>query len=177
LKTTILGGLSYGFLQRENKIGSHAAFPSNFSMKNTLLVLSSIFLFSFTDWHYDLQEAKEIAKKEHRHILLNFSGSDWCGPCIRMHKEIFDNESFKLFSDSNLVLVNADFPRSKKNRLSSKQQDLNNAMADQYNSLGKFPFTVLLDADGKVLKEWDGFSGDKPESYISQIISIIDRDK
>jgi hypothetical protein len=94
-----------------------------------------------------------------------------------MHKEIFDNESFKLFSDSNLVLVNADFPRSKKNRLSSKQQDLNNAMADQYNSLGKFPFTVLLDADGKVLKEWDGFSGDKPESYISQIISIIDRDK
>jgi len=50
-------------------------------------------------------------------------------------------------------------------------------MADQYNSLGKFPFTVLLDADGKVLKEWDGFSGDKPESYISQIISIIDRDK
>src|SRR5579862_4848231 len=77
--------------------------------------------FSATSWHNDLKEAEQIAKKEHRHILLNFSGSDWCGPCIRLRQEVFDSESFKKLADSSLVLVNADFPRMKKNRLPQKQ--------------------------------------------------------
>ena len=110
------------------------------------------FVFLTSQWHYDLNEAKQIAQKEHKYILLNFSGSDWCGPCIEMHKVIFDNESFETFAQSNLVLVNADFPRRKKNQLSSQQQKLNNAMADQYNPQGKFPYTLLLDANGKILK-------------------------
>jgi hypothetical protein len=48
--------------------------------------------FSLQDWHYNMPEAEQIAQKEHRYILLNFSGSDWCGPCIRMHKEIFEKD-------------------------------------------------------------------------------------
>ncbi len=136
-------------------------------MKNTSLFLFSFILSSLTTWHYDLNEAKQLAKKEHRHILLNFSGSDWCGPCIRMHKEIFESGSFEQFADSTLILVNADFPRMKKNQLPAKQQDLNNAMADQYNSQGKFPYTVLLNANGKILKDWDGFPNEKPEAFVS----------
>lgn len=132
------------------------------------------FVFLTSQWHYDLNEAKQIAQKEHKYILLNFSGSDWCGPCIEMHKVIFDNESFETFAQSNLVLVNADFPRRKKNQLSSQQQKLNNAMADQYNPQGKFPYTLLLDANGKILKVWDGFPGIKPEEFQNQIKSIID---
>ena len=132
------------------------------------------FVFITSQWHYDLNEAKQIAQKEHKYILLNFSGSDWCGPCIEMHKVIFDNESFETFAQSNLVLVNADFPRRKKNQLSSQQQKLNNAMADQYNPQGKFPYTLLLDANGKILKVWDGFPGIKPEEFQNQIKSIID---
>ena len=91
-----------------------------------------------------MDEAKMLAQKEHKHILLNFSGSDWCGPCIRLHKEIFDSEAFQQFAETNLVLVNADFPRLKKNQLSASQQKINDAIADQYNSKGIFPFTVLL---------------------------------
>ena len=132
------------------------------------------FVFLTSQWHYDLNEAKQIAQKEHKYILLNFSGSDWCGPCIEMHKVIFDNESFETFAQSNLVLVNADFPHRKKNQLSSQQQKLNNAMADQYNPQGKFPYTLLLDANGKILKVWDGFPGIKPEEFQNQIKSIID---
>ena len=132
------------------------------------------FVFLTSQWHHDLNEAKQIAQKEHKYILLNFSGSDWCGPCIEMHKVIFDNESFETFAQSNLVLVNADFPRRKKNQLSSQQQKLNNAMADQYNPQGKFPYTLLLDANGKILKVWDGFPGIKPEEFQNQIKSIID---
>lgn len=132
---------------------------------------------SFSDWHYDLNDAKLLAKKEHKHILLNFSGSDWCGPCIRMHKEIFDAEVFRKIADSELVLVNADFPRMKKNRPSPRQQELNDAMAEQYNSKGKFPFTVLLTADGKVLKEWDGLPDVKPDEFSQQVQAIIDADR
>src|SRR5271169_4520544 len=121
-------------------------------MKISLVILAiTVSLFS-TPWHYDLEEAKQIAQKEHRHILLNFSGSDWCGPCIRMHQEIFENQVFLQTADSLLVLVNADFPRMKKNQLSEKQQQINNALADRYNAQGKFPFTVLMNADGKVMQ-------------------------
>ncbi len=129
------------------------------------------------DWHYNMQQAEQIAKKEHRHILLNFSGSDWCGPCMRMHNEIFESEVFKEMADTQLVLVNADFPRNKKNQLPAQQQQLNNAMADQYNSQGKFPYTVLLDANGKVLREWDGFPNMTPESYTIDVRNGIYADR
>lgn len=124
---------------------------------------------SLTDWHYNMQEAKQIAQKEHKHILLNFSGSDWCGPCIRMHKEIFEAKVFKNMADTQLVLVNADFPRKKKNQLPSQQQDINNTMADTYNPQGKFPYTVLLDANGKVLREWDGVPNETPDAFTIEV--------
>jgi thioredoxin-related protein len=146
-------------------------------MKTLFILLISISLFSTISWHYNLDEAKLIAKKEHRHILLNFSGSDWCGPCIRMHNEIFESDVFKKMSDTDLVLVNADFPRKKKNQLTSQQQEINNVMADQYNSQGKFPYTVLLDANGKVLKDWDGLPNESPETFTIEVRNGIYADK
>ena len=146
-------------------------------MKNLFCFLLPFVFTLSAQWHFNLDEAKQIAQKEHKCILLNFSGSDWCGPCIQMHKEIFDNESFQSFAESNLVLVNADFPRKKKNQLSAQQQSLNNAMADQYNPTGIFPYTVLLDANGKVLKEWEGFPNVKPEEFAMQVKSIIDGER
>lgn len=141
------------------------------------IIILSVLSMAFINWHYNMDEAKQLAKKEHRHILLNFSGSDWCGPCIRMHKEIFDSEVFKKMADSDLVLLNADFPRMKKNQLSPKQQEVNNAIADKYNSKGSFPFTVLLDENGKVLKEWDGFPKVKLDEFVDEIKGAIDTDK
>jgi uncharacterized protein YyaL (SSP411 family) len=128
-------------------------------------------------WHNDLKEAEQLAKKEHRHILLNFSGSDWCGPCIRMHREIFENAAFGQMADTDLVMVNADFPRMKKNQLPKKQQDLNNSMADQYDSQGQFPLTLLLTEDGKVLKTWDGLPAMTAEEFALQVHNIILSDK
>jgi thioredoxin-related protein len=128
------------------------------------------------DWHYNLDEAKKVAQLEHKHILLNFSGSDWCGPCIRLRKEIFESEEFKTFAASSLILVNADFPRLKKNKLSSSQQEINNAAADKYNLKGIFPYTVILDANGKVLKEWEGLPDTTPAQFIQEIQSLGDAD-
>jgi thioredoxin-related protein len=146
-------------------------------MKKNLFFLVPFFFLSFAQWHYNLDEAKQIAKKDHLHILLNFSGSDWCGPCIRMHDEIFESDVFKKMADTELVLVNADFPRKKKNQLSQQQQEINNAMADHYNSQGKFPYTLLLDANGKVLKDWDGFPNEDPEAFIAEVRNSINADR
>jgi hypothetical protein len=57
----------------------------------------------------------------------------------------------------------------KKNQLSAMQQDLNNKMAELYNSKGKFPYTLLLDGHGNILRAWDGFTNEKPEEFISEI--------
>jgi thioredoxin-related protein len=143
-------------------------------MRKLLCVIAVVALCSFTNWHNNLDEAKQIAAKEHKYVLLNFSGSDWCGPCIRMHKEIFDDSFFQQFANSNLVMVNADFPRNKKNQLSKEQQALNDKMADEYNSQGAFPYTVLLDANGKVLKQWNGYPKENVASFIDDIKQTID---
>ncbi len=145
-------------------------------IKSFIFPVTALF-FSFAVWHNDLAEAKQTAQKEHKHILLNFSGSDWCGPCIRLHNEIFESEVFKKMADTELVLVNADFPRKKKNQLPSNQQEMNNAMADQYNSQGKFPYTLLLDANGKVLREPDGFPSMTPENFTLEVRNGIYADR
>src|SRR4051794_24682979 len=143
-------------------------------MRKLFFIVSAIVLCSFTNWHYNLDVAKQDAAKEHKYILLNFSGSDWCGPCIRMHKEIFDDTTFQQFAGTSLIMVNADFPRNKKNQLPKEQQALNDKMADQYNSQGSFPYTVLLDANGKVLKQWNGYPKEDVESFIEDIKQTVD---
>lgn len=124
-------------------------------------------------WQTDFEAAKKIAKEKDRLILLNFSGSDWCGPCIRLRKEIFDGNAFSQMADSVLVLVNADFPRNKRNQLSKEQQKHNEALADQYNPQGRFPFTLLLTAEGKVVRSWDGFPTDGNQ-FVEQVKTLCD---
>lgn len=130
------------------------------------------FLLMSMGWSTDLSKAKDEARKEHKLILLSFSGSDWCIPCIKTRKEIFDKEAFMDYAASSLVLVNVDFPRLKKNALSKEQTKQNEALADTYNKKGVFPLTLLLDAEGKVLKEWEGFPDVNPEVFVSQISAI-----
>ena len=146
-------------------------------MNVKLFLLLPLFLFSTAAWHYNLDDAKQLAKKEHKHILLNFSGSDWCGPCIRLRTEIFESEVFKKMADTELILVNADFPRKKKNQLSAPQQKLNDAMADRYNAQGKFPYTLLLDTDGRILKTWDGLPDITAEDFTMEVRNGIYPDR
>ena len=138
-------------------------------MKFLTLLLFSVFTFSPPPWMTDFEQAKKTAQEKHQYILLSFSGSDWCGPCIRLHKEIFDSEAFTRLANNQLVLVNADFPRLKKNQLSREQQQQNDKLADQYNAAGNFPFTVLLNTDGKIIKEWDGFPKQGAAGFIDEL--------
>jgi len=138
-------------------------------MQAKLFLLLLVLLFSSSEWRNNLNEAKIMAQKEHKYILLNFSGSDWCGPCIRMRKEFFESQVFKQLADTELILVNADFPRNKKNQPSPAQQKLNDEMADKYNAQGKFPFTLLLDSEGKILQTWEGLPEETAESFTVEV--------
>ncbi|MFN8406913.1 MAG: thioredoxin family protein [Sphingobacteriaceae bacterium] len=124
-------------------------------------------------WLTDYNQAVAEAERSGKMILLNFSGLDWCGPCIRMEKEIFESEVFDTYAQKNLVLLRADFPRLKKNRLSETQVKKNESLADKYDSQGKFPYTVLMDTKGKVLEEWEGLPNSKPSAFVSEIDQAI----
>ena len=122
-------------------------------------------------WLGDFSEAKQEASRSHKLILINFSGSDWCGPCIRERKEILENDAFTKYASEHL-LFRADFPRQQKNQLSKEQTKKNELLADKYNADGKFPYTILVDENGKVLKDWDGFPNESPEQFVRQIKSL-----
>lgn len=133
------------------------------------LVVVPFLLNNPSGWLTDLDQAKAVSKEKHELILLNFSGSDWCSGCIRMHKEIFEAADFQQYATDHLVLVNADFPRSKKNSLSPEQEKKNDALADRYNPKGYFPFTVLLDSGGNVLKSWNGYYEHGAQNFLNEI--------
>jgi thioredoxin-related protein len=146
-------------------------------MKFIFLFLLNALLLSPAEWGTDFEKAKQTAALEHKFILLNFSGSDWCGPCIRLHDEIFGSRVFKDFAAANLVLVNADFPRQKKNQLTKELQNQNDQLADIYNADGSFPLTVLLTPGGKVIKKWDGYPPVSPEEFVVQLKTAVDAAK
>ena len=146
-------------------------------MRFLLISLLSFITLPSITWQTDIVKAEQSAREEHKFIILNFSGSDWCGPCIRLHKEIFNSEIFTNYANEHLVLLNADFPRSKKNQLSTEQQKKNDEMADVYNKNGVFPLTLLLDSKGKVLKKWEGFPNASAGEFTNEINAILDANK
>lgn len=137
-------------------------------MKTLMISLIIVSTLS-TEWLTNITTAKEAAAKENKYILLNFSGSDWCAPCIKMKKEVFENEAFLNLAEKHLILVRVDFPRGKKNKLSDDQTKHNEALAEKYNPSGKFPLTVLLAANGKVIKEWDGYAFSSQDKFIADL--------
>ena len=141
------------------------------------LLLTSILFFSLLtsdtpNWTFNLEEAKVTAAKENKFILISFSGSDWCKPCIKLEGEVYDTEKFTSYSNKNLALVKADFPRDrKKSNLSKEQLKQNDELAAKYNKKGSFPFEVILDANGNVLGSMGYVSGG-PDAFIAKVNSF-----
>lgn len=133
------------------------------------LLFICLYLQTPVTWLGNFKTASDEAVKSHKLILVNFSGSDWCGPCIRLRKEILESASFTDYAAQHLLLVRADFPRQKKNQLDKEQVKLNEALADRYNPDGKFPYTLLIDEHGKVLMAWDGYPNETPDQFLNQL--------
>lgn len=141
------------------------------------LIFFTALLFSLTAVHGQtvFEQARNEAKQTRKLILLSFSGSDWCVPCIKMHQSFFESPAFKKTADSLLVLVNADFPRNRKNQLDVNIKKQNEALADKFNPRGSFPYTLLLDENGTPLKTWIGMPDESVEDWIKEIVTVYDK--
>lgn len=126
-----------------------------------------------TNWETDFEKALATAKDSGKHMLLDFSGSDWCGWCIRLEKEVFSQDAFKDFAKENLVCVLVDFPRAKEQTDELKQQNLE--LARKYGIKG-YPTIIILSPDGKPVGI-TGYLQGGPWEYSRHLKKIIEDHK
>jgi len=141
-------------------------------MKNIFKIL--ILLISFSAMAQEkltFDQSLTKAQTEHKNVLLFFSGSDWCAPCVKFKKFFVDSEQFKNFSTEKLVVYNADFPRQKKNQLAKEIAAENGKLAEKYNSKGQFPMILLLNEKGDILKKWEQLPSETLEQFIEKLKS------
>ncbi|MFT7350687.1 MAG: thioredoxin-related protein [Flavobacterium sp.] len=124
------------------------------------------------NWQSNFNDAKIEAEKSQKNILLVFSGSDWCAPCIKLDRNIWQSPEFKKFSDENLILYKADFPKKKANQLSAELSAENQSLASKYNKDGNYPLVVILDYNGNV-KAVSGYTKNPPADFIISLQSFI----
>ncbi|MBK8600455.1 MAG: thioredoxin family protein [Flavobacterium sp.] len=142
-------------------------------MKKVLLSLMLLFVASVysQNWKSDFEDAKATAAKENKNIVLVFSGSDWCAPCIKLDKVVWQSEAFKKEVEKNWVAYKADFPKKKANQLAPELTEANKKLAEKYNKNGSFPLVVLLDKSGKVIG-MTGFKNVSATDYIKVLHSF-----
>lgn len=133
-------------------------------------MISTAFGYS-QNWNTNFEEAKAKAGKENKNILLVFSGSDWCGPCIKLENVVWKSPEFQAEADKNWVIYRADFPNKRKNQLAPDIVESNNKLAEKYNKNGIFPLIMLLDPKGKVIG-MTGFKNVSAQDYIKLIHSF-----
>ena len=124
------------------------------------------------DWRTNWDDAKSEAEKENKKLILVFSGSDWCIPCIKLEKEVWENSTFNEYAKDNYVLFRADFPKRKKNKLDNITQKRNDMLAAEYNPKGYFPFVVIIDSQGNV-RGLLGYEKKSPKDYITRINQFL----
>jgi len=128
--------------------------------------------FSDNFWLTNYKQAVTEASEEGKPIMLYFSGSDWCKPCIIWKKEVFDTETFQQYASDKLVPVKLDFPRLKKNRLPEDEVEQNESLAKKYNNEGVFPMVVFIDASGSVIEK-SPYRDGSPTDFIKYVETIL----
>jgi len=104
-------------------------------------------------WNTDFEKAMAVSHTEHKPVMIYFSGSDWCKPCIQLSRNVLETEHFKTFATEHVVLLNVDFPRLKKNRTEDALVRQNDQLAELYNPNGIFPLLVIIDEAQHVIRE------------------------
>ena len=120
-------------------------------------------------WLTNYDDALDKAEQEGKSLLLYFSGSDWCRPCILLKKNVFETKEFINFAEANLILAMFDFPAHEENQLEPDQIEHNEKMAELYNPKGNFPHIVLISAKGEKIAEFAGYNGESATKYIAKL--------
>lgn len=134
-----------------------------------LVLLFSMIGFAQENSTLNFEQSLEKARTENKNVLLFFSGSDWCGPCVKFKKHFVETDQFKTFSTANLIVYNADFPRLKKNQLPADVTLQNEKLAEKYNNNGLFPLILLLNNKGEIVKKWEQYPSETLEDFIAKL--------
>lgn len=118
-----------------------------------------------TIWLTNFESAQARARSEKKSLLIDFTGSDWCPPCIMLDRQVFSQPEFEKYAAQNLVLLEVDFPRVKE--LSGEQKAANEKLAERYGIYG-FPTVVVLDSNGKILGQL-GYMPGGPKDFIAAL--------
>ncbi|MCF7847797.1 MAG: thioredoxin family protein [Kiritimatiellales bacterium] len=148
-------------------------------MKKWFGVLGAVVLLGSTvlageGWETDFSKASAKAKAENKYMLLDFSGSDWCGWCIKLDNEVFSKGEFKQYAKENLVLVMLDFPRNK-SKQGAEVIKQNDELAKKFGIRG-FPTVIILNPAGKPVAQ-TGYQDGGPVKYVEHIKGLIAKDK
>jgi thioredoxin-related protein len=141
-------------------------------MKNTLFACAAILALhgaAFAGgegWSHDFEAAKKQAASEKKDLLMDFTGSDWCGWCIKLNDEVFKHEPFKAGVKDTFVLVELDYPKDK-SKLSEETQKQNDELRDKYAIQG-YPTILLCDSEGLPYAA-TGYQKGGPEKYVSHL--------
>ena len=128
--------------------------------------LAAPFARAESGWLNDYKKAQQEATATNKFLLLDFTGSDWCGWCRKFDKEIWSQPQFKDYARENLVLVEIDFPRAKPQSVELRKQ--NQELAQQYEVQG-FPTIVVLNGNGQKVWQYDGYFPGGPDALIAQL--------
>jgi len=145
-------------------------------MKHFLITITSMLALAVASvagesgWLHDFEAAKKQAKQENKAIFINFTGSDWCGWCIKLEKEVFQKKEFKDFAKENLVLMEVDFPEKKKQSAEVRAQ---NKKLDKEFKIEGYPTLFLLDAEGKKLTDDIGYREGGAQAYVDHLKTLM----
>jgi len=149
-------------------------------MKKSLLVVLGLAVgmlgslrASAGEWETDFAKASEAAKKDGKPMLLDFTGSDWCGWCMKLDKEVFKKSEFKDYAKQSLILVQLDFPHQKPQ--SKKLKEQNAALAKKYEIKG-YPTIILLSSEGELVGQ-TGYQPGGAEKYVEHLKSLLGKSK
>ncbi|NWK56132.1 thioredoxin family protein [Verrucomicrobiaceae bacterium N1E253] len=132
-----------------------------------VLALTASFAFAGGEgWVTDFEAAKKKAAEEKKDLLVDFTGSDWCGWCIKLNDEVFKHDAFKKGVAEKFVLVELDYPRDK-SKLSEETQKQNAKLKETYTIKG-YPTILLMDAKGRPYAQ-TGYQAGGPEAYVTHL--------
>lgn len=120
-------------------------------------------------WTIDYKKAQQEAKASHKLLLIDFTGSDWCGFCLQLDKAILSQPQFKDYASKNLVLMEVDFPRRKAQNSETRKQ--NQELAQRYQIEG-FPTLVVLNGEGKTLWRYDGLYMGGVAAFLAELDKV-----
>lgn len=132
-------------------------------------ISSSAFAKPLDGWSDSLDKALQKAKKENKPLLVEFTGSDWCPPCIAMRKNVFSTKAFVDAASKKFILVELDFPKG-----DEELAEKNHPLAEKYKIEG-FPTVILLDSEGKEFARFFASQFPKTEDFLKHLDEALEK--